>query len=174
MKLYPLPALNLLPPLLCKKLLIVSSVYFIHFQKMRPPSTVWESRVLKSQLDMPDRTLYISPLMIGKRNVLLLTVLFIFLVAASAYSQCHLADAHTDSGAEHESQFVDCPHAFLSSYSQDISQIPSREIMVSIETLSDICPRAKFVLGARLVKYKSQPQAFRSPNLYISLEVFRL
>ena len=106
--------------------------------------------------------------MVGKRNTLLLTVFFIFLIAASAYGQCHLGAVHSDSETGHEEKLQNCPNAFLSFSTKVISQGRSSGNLVSIDSVAAIDTNGQVYLFSALRKYKLPPEtyAFRDLNLW--------
>ncbi|MEE8115231.1 MAG: hypothetical protein V3T23_12870 [Nitrososphaerales archaeon] len=109
--------------------------------------------------------------MIGKGNTLLVTILFVFLIAASAYGQCHLVAAHADSETDHEEQLLDCPHAYLSSSTAVILQGRSSGSLASIDALTTIDTNGQAHIYSFPFKYKlfSAAYAFRDRYLWIGV-----
>ncbi len=109
--------------------------------------------------------------MIAKGNTLLVAILFVFLIAASAYGQCHLVAAHADSETDHEEQLVDCSHAYLSSSTAVISQGRSSGRLASIDSLTTIDTNGSAHIISVPFKYKllSKAYAFRDRYLWIGV-----
>ena len=111
--------------------------------------------------------------MIGKGNTLLVAILFVFLIAASAYGQCHLVAAHADSETGHEEQLLDCPHAYLRSSTKVISQGRSSGNLASIDSLTTIDTYGQAHIFSAPFKYKLFSEAYTFRDLYLWIGILR-
>ena len=111
--------------------------------------------------------------MIRKGHSLLVTILFVFLIAASAYSQCHLVTGHADSETDHEEQLLDCSHAYLRSSTNVISQVRSSGSLASIDALNTIDTNVQAHIFSVPFKYKLLSKAYTFRDLYLWIGVLR-
>ena len=107
-------------------------------------------------------------------NTFFLIILFIFLVAVSAYSKCHLVPAQADSRAGQGVRLSDCLQVYSANSNQVNLLRQFNEKILPLGALSGIESTVAVRLDFISLRYNVLPGRYHFLNPYLSLGVLRL